>query len=686
MEPTLTRSRWPLAVLLALVLIALLRSWAGTRLDSFTIDEPWHAVAGVVYAQRGDYAINPEHPPLVKRWVGAWLGDLLQVPPVPVLTEKRHEREFVETTMYRDNDDRAVQARTRGAMWTFNALLLAGIALLLWRQFGVAWAIGSIAFLAIEPTVGAHLPVVMTDLPVAATLTLAALATGLVLSTWRWHASLLLAFALGLALGSKHSALSGLIGLALFALLGWLWQARRVALREALRRLAQLALAGLLAVGLLWAQYDFRFHARPDGSDGFNRETAAKIDDLRSTSLKRLLHLADAHRLLPRAYLWGLADTARVGLEGRGEPGTIQWGRFIAGPPPWFTWPGFIAAKLPLALLVMALAGAIALWRARLPASARWPLGAMLAMGASCLVSLVNAQSAYAGVRHAMPLVFVLAICAGALAWRASSLPRRAWRMLPAGLLLLAAGMTWREPRLWEYHNELVGGTAGAYRWFSNESVELGQRLHEIEAFHAREIAAGGEPLYVDYWAYITEGYAESRSMRMRRRVESVHDDNVAGVFEGWFIKEAAARLPMPSHDYDPVEALAGLAAVQRIGNVEIWHGRQLRPRSRDWPIYNHVVEYVYSDGGDDWALVAAQLREIVRHRPQLYGAALELGNAYLKLGERELARGAYAGPLAQDLLPVPAALRAQMQARIDALDAGTALAEIEPIRNPMLE
>src|SRR5690606_41040998 len=109
---------------------------------------------------------------------------------------------------------------------------------------------------------------------------------------------------------------------------------------------------------------------------------------------------------------------------------------------------------------------------------------------------------------------------------------------------LLAAGMTWREPRLWEYHNEFVGGTAGAYRWLSNESVELGQRLHEIEAFHAREIAAGGEPLYVDYWAYITEGYAESRSMRMRRRVESVHDDNVAGVFEGWFIKEAAARLP----------------------------------------------------------------------------------------------------------------------------------------------
>src|SRR3546814_5951050 len=39
------RGRWlGAAVLLALVLLAILRSSAGTRLDSFTIDEPWHIV------------------------------------------------------------------------------------------------------------------------------------------------------------------------------------------------------------------------------------------------------------------------------------------------------------------------------------------------------------------------------------------------------------------------------------------------------------------------------------------------------------------------------------------------------------------------------------------------------------------------------------------------------------------
>src|SRR5450432_372700 len=48
---------------------AVLHSAVGTRLDGFTLDEPYHIVAGVSYVQRGDFRINPEHPPLVKLWV-----------------------------------------------------------------------------------------------------------------------------------------------------------------------------------------------------------------------------------------------------------------------------------------------------------------------------------------------------------------------------------------------------------------------------------------------------------------------------------------------------------------------------------------------------------------------------------------------------------------------------------------
>jgi len=43
------------------------------RGDSATFDETAHIAAGVAYAERGDFRLNPEHPPLVKYLSGASL-------------------------------------------------------------------------------------------------------------------------------------------------------------------------------------------------------------------------------------------------------------------------------------------------------------------------------------------------------------------------------------------------------------------------------------------------------------------------------------------------------------------------------------------------------------------------------------------------------------------------------------
>ncbi len=60
-----------IALLLALVGGAVLRSSIATRLDGFTFDEAYHIAAGVSYVRHADFRINPEHPPLVKLWVGS---------------------------------------------------------------------------------------------------------------------------------------------------------------------------------------------------------------------------------------------------------------------------------------------------------------------------------------------------------------------------------------------------------------------------------------------------------------------------------------------------------------------------------------------------------------------------------------------------------------------------------------
>jgi hypothetical protein len=49
---------------LALLLISLsiMRSAIATRLDSFTLDEPYHIAAGVSYIRYHDFRVNPEPP------------------------------------------------------------------------------------------------------------------------------------------------------------------------------------------------------------------------------------------------------------------------------------------------------------------------------------------------------------------------------------------------------------------------------------------------------------------------------------------------------------------------------------------------------------------------------------------------------------------------------------------------
>src|SRR6266498_3678404 len=165
--PTLLRPVLAWAVIIALVILAVIRSAVATRNDGFTVDDAYHITAGVSYVKLRDFRLNPEHPPLVKLWVGAALAPDFQLPPLRPLADKFAERDFNESVVFLDNDPDRVQARARAAMFVLNALLLLFLALALSRGLGNAAALGTITFLAIDPTVAAHLPVVLTDLPVA---------------------------------------------------------------------------------------------------------------------------------------------------------------------------------------------------------------------------------------------------------------------------------------------------------------------------------------------------------------------------------------------------------------------------------------------------------------------------------------------------------------------------------------
>lgn len=671
-----------IGILLILASGAVLRSYVGTRLAGFTYDEPWHIVAGADYVRTGSFLLNPEHPPLVKLVAGAALPATFHLPAPGPLVEKVQERKYVERVMFLQNGGLALQGRVRAALWTFHAALLLGLALLLWRAFGFAWAVGTTTFLAIDPTVGAYMPIAMTDLALGLTIAGAAVAAGLLASNWQWRWVAITGFWMGLALGSKHSALPALAAIGLMTAGFALASIRRRGWRTAASRLARAVLAGLLAFVVLWGMYGFRFHAGRDGSDGFNREISAKIADVQSSHWRSVLGMMDSARLLPRAYIWGLADTVRAGVEGRGQSLHTVWGKEYAGRPPLHTWPSFIVLKLPLASIAMILCGIVLLRRAQLPVAGRRTLVIVAAAAAFHLLALMTARASYAGVRHALPVVMALAIVAGALlsvAWQ-----RRSRLLLAGGALLVAVSlvMTISEPRIIGYHNELAGGSANAYRYFANEGLGMGQAFPEIRAFYEAVVKPTGKPMYLNYW--LIEEELQAAKVNVRRRVESLHDTNLEGVYDGFFVYHMAYTLRWPGSD--PAEIFKGLTMVRRFGEVAVWRGRQVLPRARASAMYNTVVEYIYEKNGTDWKLVAAKLEEVVAKWPQFQGPALELGNAYLRLGEREQAIRSYRRTLEQKEVPLEELVRRQIETHIAKLESGADLSTIPPLRNPYLE
>jgi len=416
---------------------------------------------------------------------------------------------------------------------------------------------------------------------------------------------------------------------------------------------------------------------------------ADKTADLALAHWREGITFADRYQLLPRRYLWGLGDTVRTGVEGRGISQHVVWGKVYEGHAPWFSWPAILASKVPLALMLLSLLGVLMLWSAKLSREAKCVLWSAFGGALSYSVALLGSEGIWGGIRHAMPLVVVLSIPAGAAvsqAWalRARTLESGARISVIALLLMGAIAMTIGEKRVWEYHNELVGGSDGAWEYFGNEGLDLGQRFGELRAFHDRVIKPSGESLYSNYW--VGEEQMRAARFNYRRRVESLDDTNVEGRYDGYYIYTRSDHRPWPSWDWDPQVVFKDLQLVAQFGFAEVWHGRQILPRTRAGSMSGKVFDYVYKDNGDDWGLVARRLEEVAEYFPQSASTAIELGNAYVRMGDGAAAIRAFRRPLDQDKAPIDARIRDQIEAQIKRIEAGADLSAMRPLRNPEME
>jgi hypothetical protein len=370
----------------------------------------------------------------------------------------------------------------------------------------------------------------------------------------------------------------------------------------------------------------------------------------------------------------------RAGVEGRSEIHQFFGERY--DEPPALFWPGLVAVKVPLALLVLGLLGAVAIGRLSLSRQSQLTLTAVAVVTVAHLAALMGSSSSYGGVRHALPLVTGLAILGGAVAAAAAAVARRRrlWLVASIGLPALALAMTAGEPRLWEYHNVLGGGTEGAYRNFMNEGIDLGQRVHELRAFHDVHIKPTGKPLYV-MWYRMMQGEFGKDKLDITPWVEDLDDTNTAGVFDGFFVVSKVATMRTP--DWDP-SFLDSLEKVASFGYVSVYRGRITHQRQRAEVMFEKCLDELFLAPKPDLQKVVKRLEEIVATLPTNPIPTIELGNVYLRLQSGADALRAFKAAIAN--LPEGNPTRKELQESVHMLEAGAPLSTVPRVRNPLLE
>lgn len=447
-----TRSRW-FAIGLLLLLFAQMTTSA--TMKSLTFDEPLHAARSYVILMTGEWRLQAGHPPLVHRLISPWF-ELLHnrpdprslpgwSPPDP--TEIAHNLLIAfEPSL----DALIFPLRVTMMMLT----MVLGAALYRWAGERHGSSGGRVALLifAFSPNILAHGRLITTDLALTCFFFLAVYAFQHLLTrpTQAWFIAASLT--LGLALGTKVSALLIVPSFALLTLLrsAGVRQKESRSLEEGMQRvdccIGLLTLTVMVALGVVWLIYGGEVGAWAEGWPA-----------------------------LP------LPSYAEAVLQVQGHGGERGHPAFFLGKRSGGGWRGYfpiaLALKTPLPTLIGAVGGAAWLLHRR-----RWWGLLTTLVPSSVFLTAAIFSSLNIGYRHILPIVPFFILQAAALV----DLPwRRKVQLIPlAGLILwLIAGTLSIHPDYLAYFNELIGGPAQGRHYLTDSNLDWGQDLIQLKDY-----------------------------------------------------------------------------------------------------------------------------------------------------------------------------------------------------------
>jgi len=336
-----------------------------------------------------------------------------------------------------------------------------------------------------------------------------------------------------------------------------------------------------------------------------------------------------------------------------------------------------IAVKVPIGLLALLLLGLFLFLTRRVPSDWILPSSVVLAV-AGLFLLVLSVGATYAGIRHALPVVVLLSFLAGISFDLALFSKTKQLQIIVAFAFLVAAVSAVPQMRPWEYFNEFVGGTANAYKYFSDEGVDLAQRSKELAEYYQRELKPNGlRPVCF---------YDTSDSEKAARGIDCLGSDKVHDRALIELPERSGTIFAAPSglirQGYWDRAALRQATPIQRLGNLFIFRGSFHLPGQAALVFYYRGLDKIYGENPDD-AEAEKAFRRSVELDPSAYFVHIELGNLCLKRGSREESVRAYIEALkyAPDEPGIRSALQYQIQRA-----SRDALAGISPLRDPNLE
>jgi tetratricopeptide (TPR) repeat protein len=387
-----------------------------------------------------------------------------------------------------------------------------------------------------------------------------------------------------------------------------------------------------------------------------------------------------ASHVVPRAYLWGFADTVHAGMEGRTNSQLIFGRLYVRGPKYFF--PAMIGVKLPVGLIILSGLGLILFFARRMPEEWNLPAGTILAMAILFLLVLAKGAT-YAGIRHALPVVVLLSIFAGLFVERVLALRSRSLKAAAVMAYVLACASAIPVLRPWEYFNEFVGGTKGGYKYFSDEGVDLGQRTKEIANYYRKFLNPAGELPNIIYLTSEEELKARDVDYLGRDRQRDLRRLSQPERSGTTFVRSSFLA---PNTFWDR-RAFREAVPAARFGNLFVYQGTFLSPADAAaafarTPLYFNGIEKLYTDKPEEAAAEKA-FQQSAEMDPTAFFVHIELGNLRLKRGTREGALQAYSDAL--KYAPDDALIRQPIELQIERM-AHHSPGEIPPLRNSFLE